>query len=166
MVAEYMLILLPYLIAQYAGSSYVSNCSVSNCSAASAGGGIYAGSFSINNCASSNNLSNGITGSGISISGASSANCISPDINLAYLHPTSFIGIATTEAQKQELLTADWHLKAGSPCINAGTTIGLSQDFLNGKDLDNHPRVLYGTIDIGAYEFMSPKYSNSTNSYF
>jgi len=140
----------------YAGSSYVSNCSVSNCSAASAGGGIYAGSFSINNCASSNNLSNGITGSGISISGASSANCISPDINLAYLHPTSFIGIATTEAQKQELLTADWHLKAGSPCINAGTTIGLSQDFLNGKDLDNHPRVLYGTIDIGAYEFMSP----------
>jgi len=139
----------------YANSSSVSNCTVSNCSA-TYGGGIYAYFSSIHNCASSNNLSNGITGSGISISGASSANCISPDINLAYLHPTSFIGIATTEAQKQELLTADWHLKAGSPCINAGTTIGLSQDFLNGKDLDNHPRVLYGTIDIGAYEFMSP----------
>ncbi len=54
------------------------------------------------------------------------------------------------------MLTADWHLKAGSPCINAGTTSGLSQDFLNGKDLDNQPRVLYGAIDIGAYEFMSP----------
>ena len=140
----------------YASSySCVINCSVSNCAAASSGGGIYASS--IHNCASSNNLTNGITGSGISISnGGSPTNCISPDIHLAYLHPTSFIGIATTEVQKKELLTADWHLKAGSPCINAGTTSGLSQDFLNGKDLDNHPRVLYGAIDIGAYEFMSP----------
>jgi hypothetical protein len=43
------------------------------------------------------------------------------------------------------LLTADYHLKSGSPCINAGVEVGVNTDY-SGKS-----RV--GSSDIGAYEF-------------
>ncbi len=129
------------------------NCTVSNCIASSSGGGIY--SFSsdyIANCAVSNNK-NGNTIS--NIEGISQLNCISPDITTVYIKPTSFVGNAITDAQKVELLTADWHLKEGSPCINAGTSSYnyLRSSILSGKDLGDNSRVNLGNIDIGAYEY-------------
>jgi hypothetical protein len=124
------------------GSSGVVSCVVTNCD----GGGICStipsassNSF-VKNC-----LSNAIVG------GTQTGN-ISPDIKLAFAKPTSFVGLASTESQRSELLNADWRLIEGSPCINAGfgsRTI----------DLDGNQGVLYGTIDIGAFEFNVPKIS-------
>ena len=139
-------------------NKFVTNCAVGNCSADSNGGGIYSYySYSFTNCASSNNKTATTTGSGIG--GGTQTNCISPIITDAYIKPTSFIGVATTDAQKLELETANWRLKEGSPCINTGTSTNVSSTILQGKDFDGNFRVQYGTIDIGAYEYSISKIS-------
>jgi hypothetical protein len=42
----------------------------------------------------------------------------------------------------------DFHLNAGSPCINAGTTTGASD-----HDMDDETRPADGAVDIGADEY-------------
>ncbi|MEW6755156.1 MAG: choice-of-anchor Q domain-containing protein [Candidatus Latescibacterota bacterium] len=44
--------------------------------------------------------------------------------------------------------TGDYHLAAGSPCIDAGTAAGAPA-----KDLDGNPRPQGAACDIGPYEF-------------
>jgi len=44
----------------------------------------------------------------------------------------------------------NYQLSAGSPAINAGSN---SAPYLPKKDLAGHPRIVGGTIDMGAYEF-------------
>jgi len=88
-------------------------------------------------------------------SGPKTANCITDATNIGqnFVRPTSFIGIATSGAQLTELLKADWHLKAGSQYINAGTLTDLPDWFTGGTDLAGKPRTHNGKISIGAYEY-------------
>jgi len=130
------------------------NCAVANCSAGSKGGGLYAVNM-VTSCATSNNNTKGIIGNGID-GIATLSNCISPNITVTYVQPTSFIGIAKTDAQKSELSTANWSLQAGSNCINVGTKLYSNNSFLLAKDVANNLRVMYGNIDVGAYEYIVP----------
>jgi hypothetical protein len=47
---------------------------------------------------------------------------------------------------------ADLRLQSNSPCINAGNNAYVA----NTNDLDGNPRMVGGTVDMGAYEFQSP----------
>ncbi|HWW01486.1 MAG TPA: choice-of-anchor Q domain-containing protein [Candidatus Acidoferrum sp.] len=46
----------------------------------------------------------------------------------------------------------DFHLTSSSPCINSGNNAYVA----TAADLDGNPRVVAGTVDIGAYEFQNP----------
>ena len=48
---------------------------------------------------------------------------------------------------------ADFHLQAGSPCVDNGNTAYASG---NDLDLDGNPRIINGHVDIGAYEYQPP----------
>ena len=49
------------------------------------------------------------------------------------------------------LTGGDYHLQIGSPCIDAGTNVYAQTT----DDLDGNPRIVNGTVDMGAYEKQS-----------
>ncbi|HTY86020.1 MAG TPA: thrombospondin type 3 repeat-containing protein [Candidatus Acidoferrum sp.] len=60
-------------------------------------------------------------------------------------------GNVTNEPQFVNLAGGDFHLQAGSPCINAGANSAVK----GSRDLDGNPRIALGMVDMGAYEFQS-----------
>jgi hypothetical protein len=49
--------------------------------------------------------------------------------------------------------SADYHLQAGSPCIDAGDNSAIPQSVVEG--IDGNPRIINGIVDMGAYEYGS-----------
>lgn len=54
--------------------------------------------------------------------------------------------------QGETWIDGDYHLLRSSPCINSGDPNFVSEP--NETDVEGNPRVLYGRVDIGAYEFV------------
>jgi predicted outer membrane repeat protein len=48
----------------------------------------------------------------------------------------------------------DYHLPGASPCVGAGNNLSIPSGITT--DLDGNPRIQNGTVDIGAYEYVSP----------
>jgi hypothetical protein len=143
----------------------LNNCLVLSNSAGSGGG---ASNCKLNNCTVALNSANGGQGGGeifctatncimyynTAAEGAnyfdSCIGCAPPDF--CCITPFSDYGgqgNITNEPLFVSLSGGDFHLQPGSPCINAG-----NNTFASGPtDLDGHPRVSGGIVDMGAYEF-------------
>jgi hypothetical protein len=139
------------------GLSYgtLNNCTLSG-NSAYRGGGSYVGT--LNNCTVS---ANSATNYGGGSYGGTLNNCI-VFFNAAPTEPnysgSTFHYSCTTPAPggtsnitNEPLFVAanNVHLAAGSPCIDRG----INYEVQGTTDLDGHPRIVNGTVDMGAYEY-------------
>ena len=126
--------------ARYGGAAY--SCWLNNCTLAgnlaSYGGGVY-GSV-LNNCILYYNVA---TNSGANYYASTLTNCCAiPDVGSAS-------GNITNEPAFVDLAGGNLRLQSNSPCINAGNNAYVT----NSTDLDGRPRIVGGTVDMGAYEY-------------
>jgi hypothetical protein len=126
------------------------------------GGGVYA--CALTNCTVAGNSS--IVGGGTY--GSALYNCIvysnTAPTNSNYDTSDSFVFCCTTPlptnganniASDPLFLNpfgGDYHLQSNSPCLNSGNNAYVTVT----NDLDGNPRIVGGTVDIGAYEYQTP----------
>jgi hypothetical protein len=118
------------------------NCTVAGNSAGYMTGGTYKGTN--NNCIIYYNMSQ-----------ASEGNYYSSMLNYCCTTPLSSSSSASGNITNAPLFVdqaGNLRLQTNSPCINAG----LNTHAPVGPDLDGNPRIMGGTVDIGAYEFQFP----------
>jgi hypothetical protein len=72
--------------------------------------------------------------------------------------PTDGFGNITNEPLFLDPENGNYHLQSNSPCINAGNNSYVTST----NDCDGNPRIVSGTVDIGAYEYQG---AGSTISY-
>jgi len=142
------------------GANYyglLNNCTIVGNSAPNGGGASY---VTLNNCIVYYNTPN---------------NCDTCDLNYCCTTPLSpNVGTITNEPMFVNLAGCDFHLQSNSPCINSGNDslasvtndltqfeanhwiVGENPFVTDTNDLDGNPRIVDGTVDIGAYEYQTP----------
>jgi hypothetical protein len=137
----------------YGGGAYrgtLNNCTLTGNSAFSSCGGACLGT--LNNCiVYFNTATNGANFYQDQYEGILNYCCTTP-------MPTNGVGNITNAPLFEDYAGGNLRLQSNSPCINAGLTAYAPGP----KDLDGLPRIVSGTVDIGAYEFQGP---GSTISY-
>jgi hypothetical protein len=122
-------------------SNTLNNCTLAGNSAITGGGAAYA---ALNNCIVFYNnapVASNYYGSGTTLNYC----CTTPQ-------PSKGVGSITNAPMFVDQAGGNLRLQPTSPCINAGTNF-----FTPGSaDLDGNPRIVGGTVDIGAYECQSP----------
>jgi predicted outer membrane repeat protein len=123
------------------GSQRILSCTITDNTAGSAGGGLHflSGSASATNC-----IVWGNTGGAISGSPVVTTSCVEGGF------PGT--GNIAMDPQFEDETNGDYHLATGSACIDAGTNVVPG---LPAIDLDGLPRIVSGTVDIGAYELQA-----------
>lgn len=140
--------------------SRLTNCMLSGNSAVLFGGGAFQGLLW--NCTVvGNSASNLAGGGGLYVSEAyncivyfnvapASSNCVGP-VNYSCTTPDpGGTGNITNEPQFVDTAAGNFHVKATSPCIDAGNNAYATSSM---TDLDGNLRIGHGTVDMGAYEF-------------
>jgi hypothetical protein len=134
----------PYGYGGGASHGTLNNCTLSGnwCGSYGYGGGTYA--CALNNCIAYFNTAQGGPNYWSDLYGVSILNhcCTMPQ-------PASGAGNITNAPLFVDQAGGNLRLQSNSPCINAGSnayTVG-------GTDLDGRPRIVGGTVDMGAYEF-------------
>jgi predicted outer membrane repeat protein len=77
-----------------------------------------------------------------------------------FISTTSSYNSFTNAPAFLNLAADDYHLSPTSLCINAGNNSFVSY----GTDLDGNPRIVGGTVDIGAYEYQARRYVNQNSA--
>ena len=126
----------------------LANCTIIGNTASVTGGGIF-GSI-LNNCVLFYNTAP--DGSNYSIPqdfgfGGLNYCCTTPA-------PQAWQGTAniTVDPLLLNIAGGDFHLQSNSPCINSGNNAYVASS----TDFDGNPRIVGGTVDIGAYEYQNP----------
>jgi parallel beta-helix repeat protein len=120
----------------YCSTATLNNCVLSGNSASERGGGSY--ESTLYNCTLSGNCGGGSYGGTL-------YNCISyPDA----LHCSTLYNCWTDDPMFVDRVNGDFHLQEISPCVDAGNNSYVSTT----NDLAGNPRILNGTVDMGAYE--------------
>jgi len=116
------------------------NCTISENTASAAGGGVYGGSVMKNSIVYYNSAPTG-------------RNYYSTTMSYCCTVPIDALSHSlTNEPLLVNSSAGDYRLQSNSPCINAGTSFYATL----ATDLDGNPRIIGGTVDIGAFECQSP----------
>jgi len=131
-------------------SPSITNCTISG-NSANYGGGIFckynSSSPSITNCIITSNINYGI----YRLTGNPSIDYNDVWNNSGGNYYNCSAGAHDISADPKFIGGEDYHLQPTSPCIDAGSNAALPSRITT--DLDGKPRIVNGTVDMGAYEF-------------
>ena len=139
------------------GGSYggtLNNCTLSGNSADDNGGGSY--QSALNDCIVWGNLITDTATTNNHYNSAFRYSCTSPLPSGSY----NVGGNVVSDPMFVDAANGNFQLRSGSPCIDAGANSYV----VGTADLAGNPRIVGGTVDMGAYEWMPPAFGEAVNA--